>query len=127
MAMVRSFVVFAIAEFALAATPAAARVAPEVVTAVQVSAGGNHACAVTTAGAVMCWGWNGYGQLGRPGITSSAVPVVVRGLARGVAAISAGDLHTCALTTAGGVECWGSGASGELGNGVDANSSVPVA
>src|SRR5262249_20789477 len=41
--------------------------------------------------------------------------------------ISAGQAHVCALTSAGQAYCWGSGASGVLGNGDFKNQSAPVA
>lgn len=83
-----------------------------------VSAGGSHNCALSTGGAVRCWGNNLLGQLGDGSGTSSWMPVQVAGLGSGIQAISAGDLHVCALTTAGGVKCWGDNEFGQIGDGV---------
>jgi alpha-tubulin suppressor-like RCC1 family protein len=91
-----------------------------------ISSGGEHTCAVTTAGGLLCWGANGAGQLGNGSVTDSPVPVAVAGLSSGVAAVSAGWRSTCALTTSGGVLCWGSNEFGQLGNGTVKDSHVPV-
>jgi len=90
------------------------------------STGRNHTCAVTTAGGVSCWGSNSSGQLGNNGSSDSASPVDVVGLGQGVASVSAGYYHTCAVTTAGAAKCWGYGEEGGLGNGQGLNSYAPV-
>jgi alpha-tubulin suppressor-like RCC1 family protein len=80
---------------------------------VAIAALGEGGCALTSAGAVSCWGENFAGQLGNGtggtgmGNEFSTVPVSVQGLGSGVTAIAAGNAHACALTSAGTVLCWG--------------------
>lgn len=114
-------------------------------TASFLGAGGYHACAVTDSGGVKCWGVNGNGQLGNgsttgPGtctyydtastetttLACGMTPVDVSSLSSGVAKVVSGGYFSCALTTAGGVKCWGSNLYGQLGNGSTTASSVPV-
>lgn len=95
---------------------------------VSVAAGGRHTCAVSSEGAVLCWGDNAEGQLGYGGSADQDEPVGVSGLSSGVVAVAAGAYHTCAVTTQGAVLCWGWDNSGQLGNGIDSGSRrVPVA
>jgi alpha-tubulin suppressor-like RCC1 family protein len=75
-----------------------------------------HACALTIGGGVQCWGDNSDGELGIDSAPGSSLPVSVTGLSSGVAAVGAGHEYTCALTTGGGVQCWGDNSDGELGN-----------
>ena len=88
--------------------------------------GAYHSCAVTSSGAVQCWGGNQYGQLGDGTTTQRLTPVAVIGLGSGVVAVAAGFYHTCALTTVGAVQCWGANFTGRLGDGTTTQRLSPV-
>ncbi len=82
-----------------------------------ISAGSVHTCALTVSGGVKCWGRDNYGQLGNDtSLTTQYLPVDVAGLTSGVVSISAGSIHTCAVTDAGGAKCWGADNNGQVGN-----------
>jgi len=99
---------------------------PKVTTPVQVGgiqganaigAGANHNCAAW-AGQVGCWGFNSHGQSGADSAGTTKVGKVqpVSGVSD-VIAIAGGDMHTCALSAAGLVSCWGANGYGQLGVG----------
>jgi alpha-tubulin suppressor-like RCC1 family protein len=91
-----------------------------------IAAGGGHSCALTKSGGVKCWGGNGGGRLGDGTTLDRWTPVDVAGLGAGVTAITAGLAHSCALTSSGGVKCWGANVAGALGDGTTTNRSTPV-
>ena len=76
------------------------------------SAGDNHTCGVSIDGRAYCWGENGDGQLGT-GIVGhdfqpTSIPSPVASPLR-FTAIAAGYEHTCAVSSQGGMFCWGTG------------------
>ena len=87
-----------------------------------VVAGAAHTCALLPGGGVACWGANGFGQLGNNDSsgTKKVTPVAVVDAGNvpiaGIATVTAGAFHTCALTSAGRVLCWGDNSNGQLGN-----------
>ncbi|MDZ4085011.1 MAG: hypothetical protein U1E10_18865, partial [Bdellovibrionales bacterium] len=95
-------------------------------TAVDISVGYDHACAIRVDGATFCWGGNAIGQIGNGTTIQAPLPVeIVTGGT--MVQISAGQYYSCALRVDGKAYCWGEGASGKLGQGSGSNSSVPVA
>jgi alpha-tubulin suppressor-like RCC1 family protein len=90
----------------------------------------SHSCVVLSNHQARCWGDNSAGQLGDGTEDPREHAVVVRnptdtGPLTGVAQISAGGNHTCAVLTNGQVRCWGSGTFGQLGNGADDEFHLP--
>jgi alpha-tubulin suppressor-like RCC1 family protein len=92
-----------------------------------VAAGSFHDCILTTQGTVRCWGTNGYGQLGDGTMNDRTSPAADVAVGTTVQALALGDMHTCVLTDAGGVRCWGFNDYGQLGDGTtDSRLSPPA-
>src|SRR5450759_3341817 len=101
------------------------------VTLTQIATGNGFTCALSSGGAVYCWGANNYGELGiNTSQAASDVPVAVSTAVAlsgvTVTQISAGQYHACALG-GGKAYCWGWNAWGQLGNATTTNSTAPVA
>ncbi len=100
---------------------------PGLTKAAQKAAGGyTHTCAVVDGGSILCWGNNLLNQLG-----AATDPAVIRTPTTvlppsGVASISAGFDHNCALLDGGSVLCWGWGKKAQLGDGVTVSSHTPI-
>ncbi|MHB1538295.1 MAG: hypothetical protein ACYCVV_20890 [Acidimicrobiales bacterium] len=71
-------------------------------------------------------GYNETGQLGDGSYEYSYTPVEVQGLSAAATRPGGSVVSSCALLAAGRVECWGAGGSGQLGDGRNENSLVPV-
>jgi len=82
----------------------------------QLAVGYDNTCGRQRGGGVACWGTNGEGQLalGAVGGMDATVPSIVTTIG-GVARVTVGRAHVCALTTTGSVQCWGSGSQGQIG------------
>jgi alpha-tubulin suppressor-like RCC1 family protein len=101
-------------------------------TVVGLAAGGAHTCAVVATGGVACWGGNATGQLGTGSLDGAPTPaaVAIAGTpleGAEVVQVVAGDAHTCALTAAGAVACWGRNVNGEVGDGTNEVRTAPTA
>ena len=74
---------------------------------------------------VMCWGSNAHGRTGidngtgskgdEPNEMGDFLPTVDLGTGRTAIAISAGNMHTCAILDSGVLKCWGQNSNGQLG------------
>jgi alpha-tubulin suppressor-like RCC1 family protein len=92
----------------------------------QIARGDSHACLRTTAGTVKCWGDNAYGQIGNGTNFTATLPTDVIGLSGTVVHIATGDFHSCAVTSAGAVQCWGFNTNYQLGDGTTTDRNTPV-
>lgn len=94
---------------------------------VSIAAGRGHACALTAAGAMYCWGDGLDGALGDGTTKDRSTPVRVKDLGRVVSiAVGPGNaFDSCAIVSGGRVECWGYNNQGQLGNGTTTKHYLP--
>ena len=81
------------------------------------TAGEYHTCGLTPDGTAYCWGNGSYGQLGDGNATYRQTTPAPVTFTDHFAALTAGDHHTCGVTTDGAAYCWGNGSYGQLGDG----------
>tara|TARA_B110000444_G_scaffold259291_2_gene302563 strand:+ start:2258 stop:3643 length:1386 start_codon:yes stop_codon:yes gene_type:complete len=96
---------------------------------VMVAAGNCHSVAVTSAGALLLWGYNYFGQLGQGDKEDRLVPVTLCLLQFGgdlVAMVACGGDHTLVVTRVGRLFAFGEGSNGQLGLGDRNDRIVPV-
>jgi alpha-tubulin suppressor-like RCC1 family protein len=95
---------------------------------VAVAAGDRHSLAVDADGGLWAWGDDTYGQLGTAGPGAAALVPVSLDLVTAVDSISAGALHSLAITEEGEVLAWGNDGNAQLGNGAgSADVTAPTA
>ena len=90
------------------------------------SVGGYHSCGITTAKNLYCWGSNGSGQVGIGSVTAPQLAMRRVGAAGVWSSASAGGVHTCGITTASNLYCWGSNDFGTIGNGSSGENQLPL-
>jgi len=93
---------------------------------VRITGGRQHWCGLTRDQRAHCWGANLYGQLGSGDTTrwSPQPRPVVGGLTFRM--LSAGEEHTCGVTTDDRVYCWGRNYEGQLGTASVPHSGTPL-
>ena len=97
-----------------------------------IKTGEAHGCAILQDDTVKCWGGNGDGQLGnedggyvsvvgnnwstRGNLNGDASPIVRLGTGVTASFLSCGGSHTCIISHAGEVKCWGGNIYGQCGS-----------
>jgi len=99
-------------------------------TAVALTAGSRHQCAVLDDQSLKCWGSGSSGQLGQdnrdtlgddPGEMGDSLPTIDLGTGLTVRELTAGDTYSCAYLSDDSIKCWGSNFAGQLGLGDTVN------
>ncbi len=103
----------------------------------EVSAGGDHTCAITAddsykPGTLWCWGGGGKGQLGMGTVATSykvEAPMLLpeaAGLVNTWKHVTAGPSHTCGIKSDDTLWCWGDNVFSQLGDGTKVQRNIPA-
>jgi hypothetical protein len=89
-----------------------------------VSAESWHTCAITTAGAGYCWGFNSFGQLGIGNTETQSTPSLILNDHTWTDMNPVTAHTTCGITDAAEAYCWGANAAGQVGIGTESRNEV---
>lgn len=89
------------------------------------SLGNYHALAINTSGQLYAWGLNSSGEIGDLTLTSRSSPVLISASSLSWTSVGASNNASMGISTSGDLYTWGSGNSGQIGNGLTANRSAP--
>ncbi|MGE0790623.1 MAG: RCC1 domain-containing protein [Sandaracinaceae bacterium] len=89
-----------------------------------VASGAGHTCAIAS-GRLFCWGDNAQGQLGTGDNTPQPTPVEITSLPAPPVQVSTFSNTTCVRLATGAAYCFGSGSSGQVGDGGGVNRNAP--
>ncbi len=81
-----------------------------------VDVGSYHACGITPGEQMLCWGYDGDGQLPVAAGLDLTVPQPAADSLT-LRIVSGGRFHSCAVTLSGGADCWGQDRDARLGGG----------
>jgi alpha-tubulin suppressor-like RCC1 family protein len=87
---------------------------------------GGYTCGIITTGDMYCWGISWFGVRGNGSfgtLSPGPTPTLVGG-GHQWTDVATGMYYVCAVASGGSVFCWGSGSSGELGNGIFGHGSL---
>jgi alpha-tubulin suppressor-like RCC1 family protein len=96
-----------------------------------ISSGFDHSCALDAAGNAYCWGYNDAGGIADGGELGSTAglapewPVQVDG-SQTFSQLALGAYHSCGLTAAHALYCWGDNRGGEYGDGTRTSHNAPT-
>jgi alpha-tubulin suppressor-like RCC1 family protein/uncharacterized ParB-like nuclease family protein len=95
--------------------------------ALSISAGGNHTCAILNDDTLSCWGANSSGQIGNGNSGTDAITPTDVAFDNSLHAtfVAAGGEFTCAILSDSSTRCWGANGSGQLGHGDSVNTDTP--
>ena len=95
-----------------------------------IACGHYHSVALDVKGRLWTWGWGVHGQLGHDNIEDECVPKRLTRpqqlLNESICRIAAGYAHTMVSTMAGNIWVFGCGLFGQLGNGENKKSTIPI-
>jgi alpha-tubulin suppressor-like RCC1 family protein len=93
-----------------------------------VSVGELHTCAITEADVLKCWGHNAFYELGDGTAATRFLPVIIDSGTSylKIAPSKVSSYHTCGITLAGKLKCWGNNDYGQLGDSTLMSRAVPT-